>query len=531
MSVTDESRPGIFAHPLNLGGVLWFTLLLVGSIPIFWIGFVSLAQAWSTAEYSHGPLIPLISLYLFLRELRRLPPPKLVVHDRAPGLIVIVLALLLAIGGNLTRIPDIVTYAFIVWVGGVVLTIFGWERGKLHQLGVVHLIFMLSLPQFVYLKLTIVLQTISSEIGVWFVALMGVPVYLEGNVIDLGIYKLQVAEACSGLRYLFPILSFSYLFAILYRGPVWHKAVLLLAAAPLTVLMNSFRIGVIGVLVNSYGIEHAEGFLHFFEGWIIFGACIAILFLMAVALQRLTTDPKPLSEAIDLDTSGFGSIAGRIVSIRSSRGLMVGALLTLAVSAGWVLQQGKEPTAVDRDPFALYPRQLGEWSGTFTMLDPDIERVLGATDYLAASFNTPTESGPVELFMAFYDRQTEGDGIHSPEVCLPVGGWEIYSFETVPVDMSGTVYGTFEVNRAVIQKGLSEQLVYYWFEQRGKRMTNDFKAKMSVVYDSLTIDRTDGAIVRYITPILKDEPEGAADARLQRLMRESLPKLPRFVPG
>jgi hypothetical protein len=61
----------------------------------------------------------------------------------------------------------------------------------------------------------------------WFVSLMGVPVFLEGNVINLGVYKLQVAEACSGLRYLFPILSFSYLFAILYRGPMWHKAVLL----------------------------------------------------------------------------------------------------------------------------------------------------------------------------------------------------------------------------------------------------------------------------------------------------------------
>jgi exosortase D (VPLPA-CTERM-specific) len=530
MSVTDQSGSGFFAHQLNPTGIFWFALLLAGSVPIFWIGFVSLAQAWSTAEYSHGPLIPLISLYLFLRELRRLPPPKPVVHDRAPGLIIITVALLLAIAGNLTRIPDIVTYAFIIWVGGVVMTIFGWERGKLHQLGVVHLIFMLPLPQFVYLKLTIVLQTISSEIGVWFVALMGVPVYLEGNVIDLGVYKLQVAEACSGLRYLFPILSFSYLFAILYRGPIWHKAVLLLAAAPLTVLMNSFRIGVIGVLVNSYGIEQAEGFLHYFEGWVIFGACIAILFLMAVALQRLTSDPKPLSEAIDLDTSGFGAIAGRIMSIRAPRGLMAGALLTLAVSAGWALQQGKEPAPVDRDPFSLYPRQLGEWSGTFSMLDPDIERVLGATDYLASSYRNPEESAPVELFMAFYDKQTEGDGIHSPEVCLPVGGWEVYSFETVPVDMGVTGYGTFEVNRAIIQKGLSEQLVYYWFEQRGKRMTNDFKAKMSVVYDGLTIDRTDGAIVRYITPILKDEPEGSADERLQRLMRESLPKLPRFVP-
>jgi exosortase D (VPLPA-CTERM-specific) len=530
MFLTDHSGPDSLARPFNPAGLLWFTLLLAGSIPIFWIGFVSLAEAWSTPEYSHGPLIPLISIYLFLREMRRMPMPDPVVRDRAPGLVVLVFGLLVALAGNLTRIPDIVTYGFIFWVGGVVLTIFGWERGKKHQLGVVHLIFMLPLPNFIYLKLTIILQTISSEIGVWFVALMGVPVFLEGNVIDLGVYKLQVAEACSGLRYLFPILSFSYLFAILYRGPMWHKAVLLLAAVPLTVLMNSFRIGMIGVLVNSYGIEHAEGFLHYFEGWVIFGACIAILFLMAVALQRLVADPKPLSEAIDLDTTGFSAIAARITGIRASRGLAAGALLTLVISGGWVMQQGNDAPAIDRDSFSLYPRQLGEWSGNFSMLDPQIEQILGATDYLAATFSNPSVAEPVELFMAFYAKQTEGSGIHSPEVCLPAGGWEIYSFETVPVDMESAGYGTFEVNRAVIQKGLSQQLVYYWFEQRGKRMTNDFKAKISVVYDSLMIDRTDGAMVRYITEIRDGEPQGAADDRLQSLMRESLPKLPRFVP-
>jgi exosortase D (VPLPA-CTERM-specific) len=531
MSVTDQAGSELFARSLNPAGLFWFTLLLVGSIPIFWIGFVSLAQAWSTAEYSHGPIIPLVSLYLFLREMRRLPPPAPVVRDRGPGLVVLTLGLLLAVFGNLTRVPDIVTYAFVIWVGGVVITIFGWERGKLHQLGVVHLVFMLPLPQFLYVKLTILLQTISSEIGVWFVALMGVPVFLEGNVIDLGVYKLQVAEACSGLRYLFPILSFSYLFAILYRGPMWHKAVLLLAAAPLTVLMNSFRIGVIGVLVNSYGIEQAEGFLHYFEGWVIFGACIVILFIMAVALQQLTPDPKPLSEAIDLDTTNFGAIASRIIGIRASVGLATAALLTLGVSTVWVMQQDNEPAPLDRDPFILYPRQIEGWTGTFSRLEPNIERVLGATDYLAASYRNLSESAPVELFMAYYEKQNEGDGIHSPEVCLPAGGWEIFSFEAVQVDMSGTGYGRFQVNRAVIQNGLSQQLVYYWFEQRGKRMTNDFTAKMSVVYDSLMMDRTDGAIVRYITPILKNEPEMAADERLQRLMRESLPKLPRFVPG
>ena len=309
----DASRRGRAAwlpavDPLGAG---LFAALLAVSVPVFWIGLESLGRAWTTPEYSHGPLIPAISLYLFLRELRRGPPLEPVVRDRLPGVLVIAASLLVAMVGNLARIPDIVTYAMIVWTGGVVLTVFGWRRGLAHQLPVLHLVFMLPLPQFLYWQLTIFLQGVSSELGVWFVKLAGVSVFLEGNVIDLGVYKLQVAEACSGLRYLFPILSFSYLFAILYRGPCWHKAVLFLAAAPLTVLMNSFRIGVIGVLVDRYGIGHAEGFLHFFEGWVIFLACIAILFAMAVAMQRLTPNPLPLSEAIDLDTAGLAPILAR----------------------------------------------------------------------------------------------------------------------------------------------------------------------------------------------------------------------------
>ena len=115
-------------------------------------------------------------------------------------------------------------------------------------------------------------------------------------------------------------------------------------------------------------------------------------------------------------------------------------------------------------------------------------------------------------------------------MCLPVGGWEVFSLEPYEVDMSDTAYGRFAVNRAVIQKGLNKQLVYYWFEQRGKRMTNDYAAKASVVYDSLTMGRADGAMVRFVTQIGDGEPEAEADARIQRLMTELLPKLPRFVP-
>ncbi len=528
MSLTSSTSPGSLSTP-NLAGLFWLGLLILAALPIYWLGFSSLAVAWVTPEYSFGPLIPLISTYLLLRELRMDPPAPLgTPANRIQGLAILIFGLIFGIFGNLVRIPDVVTYALIIWVAFLVLVGFGWAQGRRHQLPVLHLIFMLPLPQFVFWQVTIALQLISSQIGVWFIELAGIPVFLEGNVIDLGVYKLQVAEACSGLRYLFPILSFSYLVGILYQGPFWHKAALFLLAAPLTVLMNSFRIGVIGVLVDSYGIEAAEGFLHIFEGWVIFGICIVILYLAALALQRLAPNPKSAFETLDLDTQGFGAQAHRLLSIAPSRGLITAAIASTILSAAFLLMPQPERVEPNRDVFGRFPVELSGWSGRSGLLDPAIDRVLNATDHADINYSSPTETAPVNFFSAWYETQTEGAGIHSPAVCLPVGGWEVSSIEPHNLDIPGPGGGTFQVNRAIIQKGLDRQLVYYWFEQRGRRMTNDYAAKATVVWDSLTRGRTDGALVRLVTPI--DTTEADADARLQRLLAEVLPSLSRFIP-
>lgn len=514
----------------NPAGLILFAAVILAGLPVFGLGFKGLFAAWSTAEYSHGPLIPCISLYLMLRELRRAPPPDPDARDWRRGATLILFGLGVAVMGNLMLVSDIVAYGFIFWVGGVMLCIFGWQRGRTHWKPVLHLIFMLPLPQVIYWKLAVFLQLVSSQIGVWFVGLVGIPVFLEGNIIDLGVYKLQVAEACSGLRYLFPILSFSYLFAILYRGPFWHKAVLLLSAAPLTVLMNSVRIGIIGMLVNSYGIEQAEGFLHFFEGWSIFLLCVLILFGMAIGLQRFSPDPKTLAETIDLDFAGFGTIFARIFAIRPAAGLIAAVLLTIGVSTAWLASPSIERTYMPRDEFVLFPRGIGDWRGFTTPLDPDIEKVLAADDYLNASYRSEAERDYVSLFVAYYRDQAAGAGIHSPEICLPVGGWEVFSMAPFAIDMSAAGYGQFDLVRAVIQKGTHQQLVYYWFEERGARLTNDLVAKASVLKDAVLTGRTDGALVRFVTPIYGGETDDQADARLQRFMQESLPMLPRFVP-
>lgn len=513
----------------SLAGAAWLAFAIIATLPLFRFGLAGLAEAWSKPEFSHGPVIPVLSFYMFLREMKAVPPPGQPVTDRWPGVGVIIAALMLAAVGNLVQIDHLVFYALIVWVAGLVLTCFGFRRGLLFWPSVLHLVFMLPLPQFLYWKLNTTLQLVSSQIGVKLVAMAGVPVYLDGNVIDLGVYMLQVAEACSGLRYLFPIMSFTYVFAVLYRGPVWHKLVLLLLAIPVAVLMNSIRIGIIGILVDRFGIAQAEGFLHVFEGWVVFLSCIAILFGLAKLMQWMVGDRRRLGDALELDFSGLGAQLGRIRYLPASRALVTAGLATAALGLAWGLVPARDAVAPPREPFALFPREIDGWTGTPATLKPGIARILGADDYLSAFYARPGEAEGVDLFLSWYVSQTEGNVIHSPEVCLPGAGWEVARIEPVTVPLPGTATGAVTLNRAVIQKGLDKQLVYYWFEGRGRQLTGDFKAKFLTLADSLTMGRTDGGLVRVITPI-GDDGVAAADARLQRFLGASLDLLPHYIP-
>ena len=286
-STTTNIQKVVTFHDWLKPGLFWLAVAVLGAGAFFYEGIDALLAAWATPEYSHGPLIPVLSSLLFLRQLKSVPVDPGPKSHRWVGVTVILLALTMGTLGRLSNISDIVAYGTIVWVGGILLVSFGWDTGRHMWPPVLHLVYMLPLPGVLYYKLSAWLQLISSELGVWMLQALDVPVFLEGNIIDLGVFKLQVAEACSGLRYIFPIMSFSYIFAVLYRGPVWHKAVLLLSAVPIAVFMNSVRIAIAGIGTNIYGVDFVEGFSHFFEGWVIFIGCVAILFGMAALLLTL----------------------------------------------------------------------------------------------------------------------------------------------------------------------------------------------------------------------------------------------------
>lgn len=531
VSLDGLFRPHGRIAPFMTWGLFWLALAIVGATAFLSSGFDALLRAWSTPEYSHGPLIPLLSLLLFLRQLKTVPIQTGDLNDRWPGVLVIALALVFGLLGNLAQIADITAYAIIIWIYGILLISFGWRTGWLFWPAVLHLVYMLPLPDTLYYKMSAWLQLISSELGVWFLRGMNVPVFLEGNIIDLGVFKLHVAEACSGLRYLFPILSFSYIFAVLYRGPMWHKAVLLVSAAPITVLLNSVRIAITGYIVNNFGLDWVEGATHFFEGWVIFIACILLLFLMTRLMMFVDkqTRKMTLAEALDLDTDGLVTQAMRVRLVKPSVAMITAALMSLTAAGLLLTAPDRSLTTIERTDFAQFPRQLGDWDvGRHEVLTPDVERALKSDDYLNVDLTRGAER--VQLFSAWYQDQARG-GVHSPEVCLPAAGWEIAWLERVDLGPELGQATPFMLNKAVIQKGKSRLLVYYWFQQRERTIAWDLAAKFFLLIDGVRTGRTDGAIVRLTTAIDELEKIADAEARLESVIQDLVDPLPRFLPG
>jgi exosortase D (VPLPA-CTERM-specific) len=521
-------RPSSPVAALATWGTFWLIVMVAASLVFFREGIAELLAAWQLPEYSHGPLIPILSGLLFLRQLKTVPVRTGAVPDRWPGVVLMVLALVVALGGKLIQIGDIVTYAMIAWVGALLLISFGWRQGRQFWPPVLHLVYMLPLPGALYYGVSTFLQGISSELGVYFLQLLHVPVFLEGNIIDLGVYKLHVAEACSGLRYLFPILSFSYIFAVLYQGPTWHKAVLLISAAPITIVMNAVRIALAGLIVNRYGAGSVEGFSHFFEGWVIFVACIAILFALAWGMLFLRRDRVSLRDALDLNTDGLGTQAMRLRYLEPSRAFVGSTLVVVALTMTWQALPKRDVVAVNRDPFSLFPARIDTWqAGAQRALEPTVETVLAADDYYSASLTQTGLPAPVDLFIAWYADQNTG-GVHSPEVCLPGGGWEIADLQQIAAPAAADA--PFTLNRAIIQKGTSRMLVYYWFEQQGQRTASGLTAKMQLLLGKVANGRNDSAIVRLITWIDGADGMAAAAARLDDATLAVLSQLPRFIP-
>lgn len=506
----------------------------MGLVILLALGFLfsdalgAMVGKWLSPEYSHGYLIPLISLFLIYqkrREVFREPPS----HTWL-GLPIILFGLFGYFVGELGTVYTVIQYAFLISIAGVVVLYIGTNGFQKIWVPIAYLIFMIPLPQFLYQGISTKMQLISSEIGVAVIRLFGISVFLEGNIIDLGNYQLEVAEACNGLRYLFPLMSFGFLCAYIYRAPFWQRVIVFLSTIPIAILMNSLRIGMVGIMVDYSGIEAAEGFMHYFEGWVVFILCLVLLFLEMMILARLSgagfrlnlvSDDRPATRKAD---RGF-------VSALPFGWMHAAALAAIAVVA--VATAGIETRAEEIPPrrqLSTFPLVLGDWRGQESGLEQVFLDALRLSDYVIANYQRPADDGPVNVYVAYYDSQRKGQSAHSPASCIPGGGWSIESLRTTTVDDASASGGPLRVNRVIIGRGDFQQLVYYWFDQRGRHLTNEYAVKWYIFWDSLTRNRSDGALVRLTTPVTAGRVD-EADARLQNVVRHLYPRLDTYIPS
>jgi EpsI family protein len=200
-------------------------------------------------------------------------------------------------------------------------------------------------------------------------------------------------------------------------------------------------------------------------------------------------------------------------------GVLVGAFVLLhSVSHG--------ETVVPHQPLRDLPYSLDNWTGTEQPFEARIIQAVGVSDYTNRVYSSQ-QGGFAQLYIGYYASQRTGDTIHSPKNCLPGAGWDpIQSgYATIPISGGRLIV----VNEYVIQQGLDKMLVFYWYQDRGRVIASEYSAKLWMVADAISRNRTDGALVRLITPLHDDEVN--ARARLVSFTQILFPHLESVIPN
>jgi len=213
------------------------------------------------------------------------------------------------------------------------------------------------------------------------------------------------------------------------------------------------------------------------------------------------------------------------------------ALLFISINFYIYNFMASEAVFPPRENFELFPSQFGDWNCAEQQeMDSDVERNLGVTDYLICNYVRTEPRDLVGVYVGYHESQVREEGggagensIHPPAHCLPGSGWDIIDNQTVEVDLPGLPQSPAFVKRMVIAKGERRQLVFYWYQSRGRVISEDWKKIVYVGLDRAFRGRTDGSLTRFTVPIVRNDETRAQDA-FYDLAPMILANVSRYVP-
>jgi EpsI family protein len=362
---------------------------------------------------------------------------------------------------------------------------------------------------------------VSSRLGGAFIGLFNIPVHVGGNVIDLGAMQLQVADACSGMRYIFPLLALGVLVAYLFERTRWKQVVYVLATVPLGVLFNALRIGITGVLADRYGVDAALGFFHDLSGWVIFIFAFAMLLVVGRVLRMLpprgaSAQPPPEQQT------------GPAPRERTLPAFLVSSAI-LATVALFSLSTGTLPPVRIDGGIEGLPLEMGQWQGIRENISPDMITESGAEEAFSGMYSDRT-GGQVLLYIGYRSTAflANDNFFHSPTACLPSAGWS--ENDIAKKTITGIPhFGALNVMTMITEHEGMQYLMYYWFQTKDEATHDKNINRLHLSLHAVRRDNTYDLFLRPMTPIDPGERLENAEQRLNGFVRDLMPELMRYL--
>jgi exosortase len=283
-AIPASAESGRTPAPFSWGTVTWISALL--AICYGPVLYALAAQWYSDADMGHGFFVPAFCAYVAWKNRAK-------IAGRTPrpswwGLAIMVWAAFQLYIGTLGAELFLARTSFVISLIGAVLFLGGAEYLGAFAFPLFVLFFMVPIPAIIYNQITFPLQLLASQVAEASIGALGIPIIREGNVLELAQQKLNVVEACSGIRSLLTLTFFSLVYGYFCEKRFWVRVVLFFATIPIAILANAGRVTLTGI-VSQFKPELAEGLFHEAEGFVIFAVALAILIATHQAIVRASS--------------------------------------------------------------------------------------------------------------------------------------------------------------------------------------------------------------------------------------------------
>ncbi len=444
-----------------------------------------LFREWASPDFSHGILVPFVSLYFVWAgrdRLRGLP----VRPDYAAGAVFMAMAAFVLVLGRAGRVQIAQEASIILVLPGLVALLLGRRYLRALAFPLAYLAFGVPLINPFLDRINWPFQIFTARFAAFFLPHLGVPVFRRMQFLDLPNISLEVAPGCSGVKFMISVFATAVPLAYLTQRGWFRKAILFVLAVIIGLFTNGLRVTLIGIWTYFKLGDTIHGPYHLLQGYFVALTGFALLFLSAMALSRVGRKDVKQEESKRMD-SGGGSV---------TNASFITAMVLIS-GMGWYMHFFNPAPVPLMRPLGDLPLYAGGWSGKDIGNGESPVRAPGAHDELTRQYVDASGRKAV-LYIGYFDSQMNGMGL--------VNDYFGDFGEGIEEAEVPDIRGSIRVNEKIMRSGAHEYLVLFWYDINGKTFTNMHDVKFETASEALLHRRTNGAVIMVISE-LKDRAD------------------------